>query len=77
MDNVGTGRYQVELPGVSPVLRPVAELDIRLLAESMAAPAETCGMPFMLKRFCITGGFQDDVNQFLKERSGFAGYLAT
>ena len=77
LDNVGTGRYQVELPGVSPALRHVAERDIRLLADSMAAAAETCGMPFMLKRFRITSSFQDDVNQFLKGRSGLVGYVAT
>ena len=66
--------YAVEMPGVPIELRPVAEEEIKSLADVIEAVANKRGTPFLLQRIRLTERFQEDVNQLLLERSGSTGY---
>ena len=68
--------YSVEVPGLDIAEQPTAAADIKTLANGVAGAADKMGIPFLLQRIRLTGRFEDDVNQLLKERSGIVGYTA-
>ena len=74
--NMSKQEYAVEVPGVPPELRSIAQADVRKLVHSMAGAADKLGIPFLLQRVRFTDRFEEDVNHLLQEQSGITGYVA-
>ena len=75
MNNVGR-EHIIEVPGIPPELQAAAKEDIGRLLDAVTRIADKQGLQFLLDKVRVTDRFEDDVNQLLRERSGFNGYVA-
>ncbi len=76
MSRLANSSYSVEVPGLPADEQPVADADIRRLAEMFEALTDKFQAPFLLELVRVTNDFEHDVNRLLAHERGFSGYRA-